>query len=79
MSDLLKQVYIRAYSKDKWENVSLQDLIDRHESSLIEDWFRFRMNAFFGLKEGDVIDEATAEHMVVFLDSIGSPIVKLKP
>ncbi len=69
----LKDIYIRAYT-DKWESVSLQDLIDRGYGNEIRKWF---MSKLARLDEQEIITEDIAVLMVSYLESAGIPIVRL--
>lgn len=64
----LDKIYIRANINNKWESVSLKNLLDMKEEKQIWYWFLNKILFKLNMKEGYKITEENVKKMVLFLE-----------
>ena len=74
----LNKIYIRARIKDRWDSVSLKDLLDRKDVQQIWFWFMGRIWSFLDIQEGEKISEEAVKRMILLLEKIGITVYRLK-
>ena len=75
----LSKIYIRAqHQSGKWDNFSLQELIDMGQLRQILEWGLEKIYEMIGLERGKMIEEESIKAMIRILEKLGKPIIKLK-
>lgn len=70
----IDKIFLRAKIGDKWDSISIQELISMGEGGQVFEWGLDKMNKL----EGVIITEENMSQMVDLLRSFGVPVHEIK-
>lgn len=76
----LSKICIRVFNADKgkWENLTLQELVDTGRTGQVMKWITQKILSSVGLEEGAAIEEIHLLRLLKCLEVLQIPVVKLK-